>query len=124
MHDSFKSVSAGGLRQDLLPVRLYQLAKAWFWDPTVIDFTQDQRDWQQLNADQQQIMLQLAALFAAGEEAARHVEFFSRFLAEIGIRDDLHRFHSESYRRIFHRALPPASRRPIACRPGGGGLYL
>lgn len=69
MRERFHSVAAGGLRQNLLPVRLYTLAKRWFWDPAAIDFTQDVADWQRLTPLQRDVILRLTALFQAGEEA-------------------------------------------------------
>lgn len=69
MRERFHSVGAGGLRQDLLPVRLYGLAKRWFWDPAAIDFTQDVADWQRMTALERDVILRLTSLFQAGEEA-------------------------------------------------------
>jgi ribonucleoside-diphosphate reductase beta chain len=142
MRDSFHSVSAGGLRQNLLPMRLWQLSKRWFWDPAAIDFGQDAHDWQQMSSEEQDLILRLTSLFQAGEEAvtldllplirligaegrleeeiyltaflfeeAKHVEFFARFLAAVGVQEDMHRYHSPAYRRIFYEALPAAMNR-------------
>ncbi len=69
MRESLRSVGAGGLRQDLLPVRLYNLAKKWFWDPAAIDFTQDVEDWRRLDHDQREVLLMLLSEFQGGEEA-------------------------------------------------------
>ena len=42
-------------------------------------------------------------------EEAKHVEFFSRFFAEVaGAPADLSRFHTASYRALFYEALPEA----------------
>ncbi len=42
-------------------------------------------------------------------EEAKHVDAFSRFFEEIATeRDELDRFHTESYRHIFYRELPAA----------------
>ena len=42
-------------------------------------------------------------------EEAKHTEFFRRFLDEVAAdHSDLSRFHGESYRKIFYRALPEA----------------
>ncbi len=45
-------------------------------------------------------------------EEAKHVEFFSRFFAEVaGAPADLSRYHSPSYRALFYEALPEAMHR-------------
>lgn len=112
------------------------------WDPAQIDFTQDTADWQRLTAIEREVILHLASLFAAGEEAvtldllpliqtiavegrleeetyltsflfeeAKHVEFFGRFLGAVGVREDLHRFHTPNYKLIFYDELPSAMSR-------------
>lgn len=64
------TTSARGIREDLLPYRLYQKAKKFgIWDPKDIDFTQDQLDWQSLTDAQRQGTLRLISQFQAGEEA-------------------------------------------------------
>jgi ribonucleoside-diphosphate reductase beta chain len=68
-HDTFITTSSRGLRQDILPMRLYHKAKKLgIWDPQSIDFTQDFLDWQQLTDTEKESLLQLTALFQAGEE--------------------------------------------------------
>ena len=68
-HDTFITTSSRGLRQDILPMRLYHKAKKLgIWDPQSIDFTQDILDWQHLNDTEKESLLQLTALFQAGEE--------------------------------------------------------
>ena len=45
-------------------------------------------------------------------EEAKHVEFFSRFFAEVaGAPADLSRYHSPSYRALFYEALPETMHR-------------
>ena len=67
---AFQTTSAGGLRHDSLPMRLYQKAKRLgTWDPQQLDFTQDRADWLTLNEDQQKAILQITSLFQAGEES-------------------------------------------------------
>ena len=40
-------------------------------------------------------------------EEAKHVEFFRRFLDEVvHLQDDLHHFHTSSYRKLFYEELP------------------
>jgi ribonucleoside-diphosphate reductase beta chain len=68
VREGFRSTS-GGLR-DSFPLRLFQKAKRLgAWDPADVDFTQDVRDWQSLDELQQETILSLTSLFAAGEEA-------------------------------------------------------
>jgi ribonucleoside-diphosphate reductase beta chain len=145
-HDTFLTTSTG-LRRELPPMRLFEKAKRLgIWNPSDIDLGQDQRDWQRLTADEQDILLRLGALFQAGEEAvtldllplimvvaqegrleeemflttflweeAKHVDFFSRFFGEVaGAPADLSRYHSASYRALFHEALPTAMNRLLA----------
>lgn len=69
MREQFTSVSSGGLNAEILPMRLYDLAKRWTWDPATIDFTPDVADWQAMTDGQRDVILRLCALFQAGEEA-------------------------------------------------------
>ncbi|WP_226641752.1 R2-like ligand-binding oxidase [Mesobacillus subterraneus] len=64
------TTSKRGLQIDSFPFRLYQKAKKFgIWNPADIDFTQDQQDWKQLDAEQQNDILRLISQFQAGEEA-------------------------------------------------------
>ncbi|NKE04269.1 R2-like ligand-binding oxidase [Mesobacillus selenatarsenatis] len=64
------TTSKQGLQIDSFPFRLYQKAKKFgIWNPADIDFTQDQQDWKQLDAEQQNDILRLISQFQAGEEA-------------------------------------------------------
>lgn len=68
-HDAFLTTTHG-LNRGLPPMRLFEKAKRFgVWNPSDIDLSQDQRDWQGLTADEQDILLRLSALFQAGEEA-------------------------------------------------------
>ncbi len=68
-HDTFLTTTHG-LRRELPPMRLFDKAKRFgIWNPSDIDLSQDQRDWQGLNAEEKDILLRLSALFQAGEEA-------------------------------------------------------
>ncbi|GAB4212595.1 MAG: R2-like ligand-binding oxidase [Roseiflexaceae bacterium] len=68
-HTAFASTT-GGLRRDLLPMRLYEKAKRLgVWNPSDIDFSQDKRDWAAMSPDEQDLVLRLTAMFQAGEEA-------------------------------------------------------
>ena len=57
------------LRHHLQPMRDYQLAKNYAWDPAALDFAQDARDWAALNPREQDILCNLLSMFIAGEEA-------------------------------------------------------
>lgn len=51
-------------------LRLYEKAKKLgVWNPSEIDLSQDQRDWERLTAPEQDLIWRLCALFQAGEEA-------------------------------------------------------
>lgn len=69
-HTSFATTSGQGLRHDILPMRLYHKAKKLgVWDPRDIDFSRDKRDWQGFSDLEKESILQLSALFMAGEES-------------------------------------------------------
>ncbi len=69
MHETF-ATTAGGLRRDIPPMRLFEKAKRYgVWNPADIDFSQDRADWQRLDAEQRDLVLRLTSLFQAGEEA-------------------------------------------------------
>lgn len=59
-----------GLDRDSFPMRLWRKAKRHgVWDPDAIDFGQDREDWAALPEVRRERILQLCALFHAGEEA-------------------------------------------------------
>jgi ribonucleoside-diphosphate reductase beta chain len=59
-----------GLARDRLPFRLYEKAKRLgIWNPSEIDFGEDQTDWSNLKDDEKDLVLRLLAMFVAGEEA-------------------------------------------------------
>ena len=65
-----QSTSATGLRYELFPMKLWDKAKRLgIWNPADIDFSQDTRDWETLSDGERDLLLRLAALFQAGEEA-------------------------------------------------------
>jgi ribonucleoside-diphosphate reductase beta chain len=69
IHEMFVTTSGGGLRHDILPMRLYHKAKRLgIWDPRGIDFSQDIQDWQNFSDEERESILTLTALFQAGEE--------------------------------------------------------
>lgn len=52
------------------PMRLWQKAKKLgIWNPSDIDFTQDAKDWAALNDLEREVLLNLAAMYQAGEES-------------------------------------------------------
>lgn len=68
-HDSFVTTTRG-LDRSLPPMKLFEKAKRYgVWNPSDIDFTQDQRDWQRLTPEEREVILHLTSLFVAGEEA-------------------------------------------------------
>ena len=68
-HSSFVTTTRG-LNRDLPPMRLYEKAKKLgIWNPADIDFSKDKTDWENLNADEKDLIWRLLAMFVAGEEA-------------------------------------------------------
>ncbi len=68
-HTTFATTTRG-LNRELPPMRLYERAKKLgIWNPSEIDFSQDKADWAALNADEQDLIWRLLALFVSGEEA-------------------------------------------------------
>ena len=60
----------GALDLDSPPMRLYQKSKRLgIWDPHDIDFSGDAVAWQELTADERDLLVRVTALFQAGEEA-------------------------------------------------------
>lgn len=67
---TFQSTSTTGLDYDLFPMKLWAKAKKLgIWDPVDIDFDQDRKDWQGLDALEQELILHLTAQFLGGEES-------------------------------------------------------
>ncbi|GIW24874.1 R2-like ligand-binding oxidase [Meiothermus sp.] len=64
----FATNQPGRLEDDFV-VGLYHKSKRNFWNPQDLDFSQDRQDWNRLSTDQQNVLLQLSALFVGGEEA-------------------------------------------------------
>jgi ribonucleoside-diphosphate reductase beta chain len=58
------------LNYNSFPMRLWQKAKKFgIWNPSDIDFSQDIKDWASLNNLEQELLLNLAAMYQAGEES-------------------------------------------------------
>lgn len=58
------------INRDHPAARLYEKAKKLgIWNPSEIDLSRDREDWLALTTDEQRILLHLAAMFQAGEEA-------------------------------------------------------
>jgi ribonucleoside-diphosphate reductase beta chain len=58
------------LRMDSYPMRLFEKAKRLgVWNPSDFDFSQDRDDWEAMNGERRDALLQLTAAFLGGEEA-------------------------------------------------------
>ncbi|BDB98761.1 R2-like ligand-binding oxidase [Saccharolobus caldissimus] len=68
-HEYFKSIKQGGLNWSLFPMKLYQLGKKLFWDPSSIDLSKDKEDWEKLNDMEKIMLINTCSKFSAGEEA-------------------------------------------------------
>jgi ribonucleoside-diphosphate reductase beta chain len=67
--DSFVTTTTG-LNRGSPVMRLFEKAKTFgIWNPTDLDFTQDQADWANMTDDEQRLIVHLTAMFQAGEEA-------------------------------------------------------
>lgn len=68
-HTTFATVTRGLDRQSP-PMRLFELSKRYgIWNPSEINFKQDILQWPHFSAVEQELLLNLTALFQAGEEA-------------------------------------------------------
>ena len=77
----YVSTSQKGINRDSLPFKLYEKAKKFgTWDPNNIDFSKDKADWESLNADQQDTLLQIISFFYSAEAAVTHAIFFHLFM--------------------------------------------
>ncbi|GAP63116.1 ribonucleoside-diphosphate reductase beta chain [Ardenticatena maritima] len=66
----FLTATRGALNRQHAALRLWERAKKLgVWNPADLDFSQDTADWNRLSDPEQDAILQLAALFEAGEEA-------------------------------------------------------
>lgn len=62
--------ATSGLDRASFPMRLWKKAKIFgVWNPEAIDFTTDRADWLAMDPARRERVLQLSALFHAGEEA-------------------------------------------------------
>lgn len=64
-----RSLDAGGLNWDSLPMKLFAGGNAKFWNPADIDFSRDRADWESLTDLERDFAGGLCAQFIAGEEA-------------------------------------------------------
>src|SRR5512134_3119715 len=68
-HNSFATTTRG-LQRNSPPMKLYEKAKRLaIWHPSDLDFTQDRLDWNGFSDLEQDVILRLASMFQAGEEA-------------------------------------------------------
>lgn len=69
LHKSFASATRG-LDRAHPAMRLFEKAKKFgIWNPSDIDLAHDKNDWAALTPDEQDLILRLLSMFAAGEEA-------------------------------------------------------
>src|ERR1700742_2702829 len=64
-----RSLDAGRLNWDSLPMKLFAGGNAKFWNPADIDFSRDRADWESLTDLERDFAARLCAQFTAGEEA-------------------------------------------------------
>lgn len=70
MGRTFLTTTPAGINTESFPWRLWQKAKRLgVWDPAAIDLEQDRADWARLSGPERDVLLRLASLFQAGEEA-------------------------------------------------------
>lgn len=70
MQRTYMTLKNGGLRHDILPMRLYHKAKKLgTWDPRDIDLNQDRADWIRLPEQSKERLVRLILGFQIGEEA-------------------------------------------------------
>lgn len=74
------------------PLRLFTKGNAKTWNPAAIDFTQDAKDWAELNDEQRRSATYLVAQFVAGEEAVTQdiQPFMSAMSAEGRFGDEMY----------------------------------
>ena len=60
------------LNHQLVPMIDYHKAKKLLWDPLDVDCARDRRDWLTLSDLERDLILRVASLFLAGEEAVAH----------------------------------------------------
>lgn len=109
--DGFRSIRAGGLDWDSLPLRLFAKGNAKFWNPADIDLAADAEHWV-LAAEtghERVGLLMMTILFIAGEEAVtQDIQPFIRAMAAEGrLADELfltqfcfeEAKHTEAFRR-------------------------
>jgi ribonucleoside-diphosphate reductase beta chain len=64
-----RSPARGRLRHDSVPMRLYHEAKQQgAWDPRLLDFSQDLKDWAGLTVVERDAVVRLTTMFLAAEE--------------------------------------------------------
>jgi ribonucleoside-diphosphate reductase beta chain len=96
-HRRFRSLQPGGIVPDSPTMRLWDKAKRLgTWNPADIDFEPDRDHWLGLEADEQELLLRLTALFAGGEESVT-----LDLLPLIGVIADEGRLDEEMYLTSF-----------------------
>jgi len=70
MESRYQTTSGTGLNRDSLPMRLWEKAKIYgIWNPATIDFSQDKIDFDGLDDNEKNFIMQTISQFQAGEEA-------------------------------------------------------
>lgn len=70
MGSRYQTTNGTGLNRDSLPMRLWEKAKKYgIWNPASIDFSQDKIDYQSLDDNEREFLMQTIGQFQAGEEA-------------------------------------------------------
>jgi ribonucleoside-diphosphate reductase beta chain len=87
--EGFGSIRSGGLRWDSLPMRLFAGGNKKFWNPADLDFSQDAKDFAEMEGPLQKLTQVLATLFIAGEEAVTEdIQPFIKAMAAEGRLED------------------------------------
>ncbi len=87
---TYRTLTSGGLDRRHTALRLWRKAKRLgTWDPEAFDLGPDADDWQRLTPPERDMLMQLAALFLAGEEAVtRDLLPLLRAVSEDGFFED------------------------------------
>ena len=70
MRTTYQTTNGTGLDRTSLPMRLWEKAKKYgIWNPADIDFSKDQKDFENLSENEARFLMQAISQFQAGEEA-------------------------------------------------------
>ena len=87
---TYRTLASGGLNHRHTALRLWRKAKRLgVWNPDAFDLSRDAEDWRRLAPPERDMLMQLAALFMAGEEAVtRDLLPLLRAVSEDGYLED------------------------------------